>query len=377
MKMAFLKSIESAIIFFPIVALLFTIPYMIYQYHKYGSIPIYRSIIIYSLLLYILCSFFLVILPLPSQDFVMQMKSPHYNLIPFHFVTEIKSTTTFQFSDFATYFPSLKFPVVYEALFNIILLIPLGVYFRYYFNYNFKKSTFLSFCTSLFFELTQLTGLYFIYPRSYRVFDVDDLILNTFGGIIGYWIGFLMSKKLPSKEIIDKEAYDKGTTVSIIRRIISTLTDFIIILIIIILSSLFFINQLKLPVLVVSIFIVFLIIVYYTILPLCLNQGTIAMNFYHLKYTSSQKVTFIKLFSFHYFHLFCYYFLPISMTTILLIIYKNRIVSYHALKYLLIISFTIIVLYYAITILKIALKYKTIPEKLSKVTIKSTLIKKL
>ena len=31
-----------------------------------------------------------------------------------------------------------------------------------------------SFLLSLFFEVTQLTGLYFLYPGSYRLFDVDD-----------------------------------------------------------------------------------------------------------------------------------------------------------------------------------------------------------
>ena len=31
------------------------------------------------------------------------------------------------------------------------------------------------------FELTQLSGLYFIYPRSYRLADVNDLINNTVG----------------------------------------------------------------------------------------------------------------------------------------------------------------------------------------------------
>lgn len=38
------------------------------------------------------------------------------------------------------------------------------------------------------FELTQLSGLYFIYPRSYRLADVNDLINNTVGGIVGYWL---------------------------------------------------------------------------------------------------------------------------------------------------------------------------------------------
>ena len=48
------------------------------------------------------------------------------------------------------------------------------------------KTMIASFCLSLFFELTQLSGLYFIYPRPYRLFDVNDLVTNTLGGIIGF-----------------------------------------------------------------------------------------------------------------------------------------------------------------------------------------------
>lgn len=35
-------------------------------------------------------------------------------------------------------------------------------------------------------EITQLTGLWGIYPCAYRLFDVDDLILNISGAMAGY-----------------------------------------------------------------------------------------------------------------------------------------------------------------------------------------------
>jgi glycopeptide antibiotics resistance protein len=35
-------------------------------------------------------------------------------------------------------------------------------------------------------ELTQLTGIWGLYPCPYRQFDVDDLILNTTGVVIGF-----------------------------------------------------------------------------------------------------------------------------------------------------------------------------------------------
>ena len=47
---------------------------------------------------------------------------------------------------------------------------------------------FLRVFIAIIFELTQLSGLYFIYPRSYRLADVNDLINNTVGGMVGYWL---------------------------------------------------------------------------------------------------------------------------------------------------------------------------------------------
>ena len=224
----FSYAIKMAIILFPIVALIFTIPYIIYQYHKYGSINSYRSIIVYSFLLYLMSAYFLVILPLPSIETVSKMTTPSYNLIPFQFISEIFSLSDFVVSDFATYFPSLQNPVVYESLFNILLTVPFGIYLHYYFQYDFKKTLFYSFCLTLFFELTQLSGLYFIYPRGYRVFDVDDLILNTLGGIIGYFLAYIPIKLLPNRQEIDENSYEKGTKVSILKRFTTFIIDFVI-----------------------------------------------------------------------------------------------------------------------------------------------------
>ena len=58
--------ILQAFILFPIVAFLFTLPYVVFNYHKYGSVLSLRIIIVYSFILYLMCIYFLVILPLPS-----------------------------------------------------------------------------------------------------------------------------------------------------------------------------------------------------------------------------------------------------------------------------------------------------------------------
>ncbi len=97
---------------------------------------------------------------------------------------------------------------------------PFGMYMKYYFKKKLLVTTFLTFCLSAFFEFTQYTGLYFIYQGSYRICDVDDLIQNTAGGILGYILmsilGFMLP--VPSREDIDEKAYTKGLHVSGLRR---------------------------------------------------------------------------------------------------------------------------------------------------------------
>jgi glycopeptide antibiotics resistance protein len=47
---------------------------------------------------------------------------------------------------------------------------------------------FFSFLLSLFYETSQLTALFGIYPGPYRFADVEDLICNTLGGAAGWQI---------------------------------------------------------------------------------------------------------------------------------------------------------------------------------------------
>lgn len=221
--------ILQAIFIFPIIALVFSLPYIIYNYHKYGSFLSIRIAIIYSFILYLICAYALVILPLPSMSKVAEMMSPTTQFVPFQFIEDILITTSFSISDPSTYLRTLNAPTVYQVLFNLAMCIPFGMYLRYYFKCSFKKTLMFTFLLSLFFELTQLSGLYFIYPRGYRIFDVDDLIINTLGGVIGYAIMTPFMKVLPTRDEIDQASYERGIHVSLPRRLLALLLDFIVI----------------------------------------------------------------------------------------------------------------------------------------------------
>lgn len=224
--------ITTALISFPIIAFFFTFPFVIYQYRKHGYISKLRIFILYSMLLYLITAYYLVILPLPRTRDILSLQKPgtqYYVLTPFSFIKDIIKETRIDIKNPTTYIDLLKERAFLQAAFNAILLTPLGVYLRYYFNKDMKKTIIICFGMSLFFELTQLTGLYGYYNAPYRLFDVNDLILNTFGGFIGYVIEPIFSFFLPNAAEIDKEIDLNSIRVSYFRRFLAVSIDLIII----------------------------------------------------------------------------------------------------------------------------------------------------
>lgn len=277
----YLYAMRMAFLFFPLLAILVTLPYIISQYRKYGSILVLRSVIIYSFILYLLVIYFLVILPLPPISEVQNYTSPFIQLEPFYSVIYLKNNIHFNIFDFDTYWNLFGNSYFYQIIYNIFITIPFGIYLRYYFKCDLKKTFFYSFLLSLFFELTQLSGLYGIYPRPYRIFDVDDLITNTLGGLLGYLITPIICCVLPSREKLDKKAYLKGKNVGSLRRGIAFLIDIIVLNICLFIThyltkNLVFFNHLY-----VQIF--FLITFYFVFIPIFVKGKTIGRLIVNIK----------------------------------------------------------------------------------------------
>ena len=224
------SSIYSAVLLFPFIAALCTLPYMIYSYRKYGAVSILRSFVLFGFLFYLLCAYFLVILPLPSRESVAKMTGPTTDLVPFNFVRNFVNSSGFLLRDTSTYLPALKSFAFLEPLFNLALTIPFGIFLSYYFKDKLPKIILLTFLLSLFFELTQLSGLYGIYARPYRLFSIDDLVLNTSGGVLGYFLGLGFRRILPSKQRMDEKSAKVSGKVSYIRHFIASAIDFVVVL---------------------------------------------------------------------------------------------------------------------------------------------------
>ena len=273
--------IKFAIITFPFIAFILTIPFLIYQYRKYGAIPILKSIIFYSFILYLITAYYMVILPLPSIEYVKKLNTPYTQLVPFQFIKDITATVSFDVANLNDIINIFSHSTIYVVVFNFILTLPFGVYLKYYFNKKWYQTIIYSFLFSLFFELTQLSGLYGIYPRPYRLFDVDDLIINTLGGFFGHLITPLLTIFLPTQKELESISYKKGEKVTLLRRGLAFLIDvFFITLINVIVSILLYSSKLFFYSGLIS------ILIYYIFVPLIGNGKTIGKKILRLDIAS-------------------------------------------------------------------------------------------
>ncbi|MBR5179364.1 MAG: VanZ family protein [Lachnospiraceae bacterium] len=123
------------------------------------------------LILYLICLVEVVLFPLPTADKIASMNSYEGQFIPFNFVLDIARDKSLG--------------SVLQVMMNILMTVPFGFFFKFFLNIKRRNIILLTFLLSLSIELAQLTGLFFTYPGSYRLFDVDDLIMNTLGGFLG------------------------------------------------------------------------------------------------------------------------------------------------------------------------------------------------
>lgn len=226
---AYIQPILTAAWLFPFVAAVITLPYMLFQYRRYGAILLMRTTILYSFVLYLMCAYFLTMLPLPSREEVASLTTPYLQLEPFKDVVTWIQKSGFNPAQPATWKRLLINRDLFVMLANIVMTIPFGMYLRYYFGMSLRKTVLLSLCLSLVFELTQLSALFGIYPRPYRLCETDDLITNTLGGLIGYLLAGPLAKVLPDRAQMDAIAYRRGTHVSVTRRITAALVDWILV----------------------------------------------------------------------------------------------------------------------------------------------------
>ena len=233
----FIYDIQLGFLAFPLVALLLAVPYALYQYRRFGAISIWKTFVVFTFILYCLCAVSLIVFPLPADHSAVVESARTPQLHPFHVIEQIHETTDFSLSDRSTWGPALRSPVVYEAIFNVMLTVPLGAYLCYLFRCCWWMALLIGMATTLLFETSQLTGLFGLYAHPYRLFDVDDLILNTTGTMLGFWLMIPLAWALPSMDEVNEQARERGSSrVSLTRRALAAVVDLTVLAVLFVLA---------------------------------------------------------------------------------------------------------------------------------------------
>lgn len=233
----FIYDIQLGFLAFPLVALLLAVPYALYQYRRFGAISIWETFVVFTFILYCLCAVSLIVFPLPADHSAVVESARTPQLHPFHVIDQIRETTDFSLGDRSTWGPALRSPVVYEAIFNVMLTVPLGAYLCYLFRCRWWMALLIGMATTLLFETSQLTGLFGLYAHPYRLFDVDDLILNTAGTMLGFWLMIPLAWALPSMDEVNEQARERGSSrVSLTRRALAAVVDLTVLAVLFVLA---------------------------------------------------------------------------------------------------------------------------------------------
>ncbi len=174
-----LYPVVAAVVGAGVLAMGLFVPFVALQYRRHGTLRFSQVLIWGAVLVYSLAVLTYTLLPLPTVTSALCADGgASVQLHPARVVHDVARGV-------ARGHGLLRNSALQQAVFNVALFVPLGAFVRYLRGTRVVAATAVGLVVSLLVELTQLTGDWFAYPCAYRVFDVDDLISNTAGALLG------------------------------------------------------------------------------------------------------------------------------------------------------------------------------------------------
>jgi len=169
-----------------VIAVVCFIPYLVFQYRRYGRFSASRMMWMTAMLLYLTGMVAYTLFPLPGADWCAV---PHQRLEldPTIYVRQMWA----EYRGGQSLMTVLTSWTSVQQVLNILLFIPLGIIMRHMWKAGIARITLTGFCVSLLIESTQYTGNWFIAPCPYRLADTNDLVTNTLGAFLGGLLGLL------------------------------------------------------------------------------------------------------------------------------------------------------------------------------------------
>lgn len=209
-----------AIIIGVAIGIVLFVPFVAIAYRRHGGLTLGRFILWAAALVYFLAIWTYTLLPLPDPD-AISCAGTNLNLMAF--VDDIRGAI-------ARPGNTLRDPAFLQLALNVVLFVPLGFFLRVLGGRGILVALFVGLGISVFIETTQLTGVWGVYPCAYRVFDVDDMLTNTTGAVLGSVLSLVVPKHLRGS----KAAADAGEPRPVTRgrRFVDALCDFIAVMLV-------------------------------------------------------------------------------------------------------------------------------------------------
>lgn len=160
------------------------VPQLITQLARHGGLRLRGLATTAAVLLYGCMTLAVVFLPLPGPG--TRRLAQTVQLHPFQWIADIHTELL---KHGGAWFLTQTFQ---QACLNVLLFVPLGVFARILWRRGLTGTALIGFTASLLIEFTQLTANFGTAPFVYRIFDVDDLMNNAFGAVVGWVFGALL-----------------------------------------------------------------------------------------------------------------------------------------------------------------------------------------
>ena len=215
----------AALILGSVVAVLLFIPVAAVQYRRDGRLGPGDLMVLVGAAVYGVSLWTYTLLPLPDEsDYTCQ----HAQTQLMAFADDIRraaqqSAQQSGYAGLGTPSELLSNPAFLQVVLNVVLFLPFGVFVRLITHRGVVVATVLGFAVSLLIEVTQLTGVWGVYPCAYRLFDVDDLLTNTLGAFLGALVSYPYAAR--RRRRLGTARRRLPTTVSVGRRLAATLSD--------------------------------------------------------------------------------------------------------------------------------------------------------
>ncbi|BAL87804.1 hypothetical protein AMIS_25840 [Actinoplanes missouriensis 431] len=177
------NSLVAVVLFAGIVPIV-TLPWIHRQYRRFGRLHGWTAAVAAAEVLYLCGLAAFTLFPLPDETAAFCASRSTADFLNLNPLDDLAATPA----------------AVAQILLNVALFVPLGFLLRYRFRRSLAATGGIGLAVSLLVEITQGTAVLGLFACPYRVADTGDLITNTAGALLGWWVATAVDHRLPPAE---------------------------------------------------------------------------------------------------------------------------------------------------------------------------------